>query len=398
MTTPTDLTRDAFGRLRVSEAVTLFDHQSQYDAGAMFWETQLTANGTAAHRPAEASVRLSITDDASSKAVRQTKEYFRYQPGKSQFVLTTFCMGPPVAGATKEVGYGDGENGIFLREVGGAVSMVLRSKATGSVVETVVQEADWNGETSIGSGVEKLTIDFTKTQIFGVDLEWLGVGRVRTFFVIDGNIYFAHVFDNANLNPTVYMTTANLPLRYSIEGAPAASAAYIDAICATVMSEGGFERGRGAPFSANMGATPLAVTTRRPILSIRPKLTFNSITNRAVPLLQGALVMAATAPALIELVYSGTLTSPSFASVDPDSIMESDVAATAISDGIVLESYYVAASQGASSSPGITQLGALGRLPLTVNMDGDDRELLSIVATGVGTPSLSASINWHEQR
>lgn len=394
-----DTTRDAFGRFRTSEAVTLFDSQSQYDAMGLFWEHALANNGTAAHRPDEASVRLAITDDADSAAVRQTREYFRYQPGKSQFILTTFCMGPPVAGARREVGYGDAENGVFLREENGAVSMVLRSKATGSVVETVVPQAEWNAETSVGSSLEHTSLDLTKTQIFGIDLEWLGVGRVRTFFVIGGNIFYAHCFQHANVNTIVYMTTANLPVRYSIAAnTTAAGAAYLDAICCSVSSEGGFERGRGIPFAAGRGATLLGITTRRPILSIRPKLTLNGITNRLTALLQSFDLIAEDKGVLVELVYNGALTSASFASVDDESAFEADTAATAITGGIVLQqSLLAAASQGSGRAPGQASLGILSRLPLVVNMAGDDRTVLSVVATAIGgTSNVAAAMNWQE--
>jgi hypothetical protein len=43
-----------------------------------------------------------------------------------------------------------------------------------------------------GTGRSGITLDVTKTQIFIVDLEWLGVGRVRLGFVIDGKIYYCH--------------------------------------------------------------------------------------------------------------------------------------------------------------------------------------------------------------
>jgi hypothetical protein len=52
-----------------------------------------------------------------------------------------------------------------------------------------------------------------------MDFEWLGMGSVRVGFVIDGKFIVAHTFYNANDLSTVYMQTANLPIRYEIETA-----------------------------------------------------------------------------------------------------------------------------------------------------------------------------------
>ena len=40
---------DAFGRLRTSDAVTLFDSQCQYDSCPSQWFTELTNGGTSTH-------------------------------------------------------------------------------------------------------------------------------------------------------------------------------------------------------------------------------------------------------------------------------------------------------------------------------------------------------------
>jgi hypothetical protein len=393
---------DAFGRQRVSNPVTLFDSQSQYDALPLIWQNKLGQGGTATHRPAEASVRLETTAASGDEVIRQTREYFRYQPGKSQMILITFAFGPGQANCRREVGYGDAANGVFLREQGGVLSIVLRSSSSGQLVETVVPRGDWNAHSSVGPSVEALTVDPGKAQIFGIDLEWLGVGRVRTFFVIDGEIKYAHIFDHANVASRVYMTTANLPVRYRIANLGAvAGGAYMDAICASVVSEGGFERGRGVPFAAGNGGTLIGVTTRRPICSIRPRALFNSIVNRAEVSVLDIAVVAQTNPALIEVVYNGALTGASFVAVNADnSTVEVDVAATTISGGIVVGQQYVAAAaQGSFQQVGQAVLGVLSRLPLALDIDGANPIALSVVATSLNaTSSCGATANWQEMR
>jgi len=70
-------------------------------------------------------------------------------------------------------------------------------------------------------------------------MEWLGVGRVRTGFNIDGVTHPAHVFTHANHISHVYMSTPNLPLRYEISNSGTGQIASLEHICASIQSEGG---------------------------------------------------------------------------------------------------------------------------------------------------------------
>ena len=67
-------------------------------------------------------------------------------------------------------------------------------------------------------------------------------GAVRVGFVIDGKFITAHTFKNANDLSTVYMQTANLPIRYEIETAAtlAAGTYTLQQVCSTTMIEGGY--------------------------------------------------------------------------------------------------------------------------------------------------------------
>ena len=79
---------DAFARLRVSQPTGLFDSQQQYDDNHIVWQTKVTnnsGNAVAAHDADLAAVNMTV--DANDNIIRQTRQYFRYQPGKSQFIL-----------------------------------------------------------------------------------------------------------------------------------------------------------------------------------------------------------------------------------------------------------------------------------------------------------------------
>lgn len=392
---------DAFGRLRVSDPQTLFDYQAQYDAGPLFWENVLTGSGTATHVANTTSVALAVSDASGDKVVRQTREYIRYQPGKSQLILLTFAMNTAKTNLRQRVGYFDANDGIFLEVTGTTVNIVRRTSTSGSPVDTAIAKASWSVDPFDGNGPSRVNLDLTKGNIFFIDMEWLGVGKVRTGFAApSGELRVAHEFQNANALANVYTKTANLPVRYEIENLGATSgASTFSAICSAVMSEGGFEVSRGVPFSANSGVTVNSVTTEEPILSIRPKATFNSIVNRGAIILKEVNAYVDTTGARFNIVYGGTLTNASFASVNDNSITEFDTAATAISGGVIVGSFYLPASQAGIRSA-VTE-SMLSRLPLTLDVAGSNPINLSITATrigGTGTCNALAAITWQELR
>lgn len=386
---------DAFGRQRVSNPTTLFDSQLQYNAGTLFWET--VGTGTATHVAAKAAVQLDV--DAGETVTRQTRAYHRYQPGKSQLLLLTGVLGAATADITKRIGYFDDDNGIFFELTSAGLGIVRRSKVTGTAVDTRIEQADWNMTWGVNGVKDKVDdLDMTKAQIFVIDLEWLGVGRVRTGFVIDGTIFYVHEFNHANLINTVYMTTANLPIRYQMISGSTGAADDMYQICATVVSEGGFREELGIPHSAANGATGITVESRRSVLAIRPKATFNSIVNRGTILPTGLSLYVTTATAYWELVYGGALGgTPSWTSAGANSIVEYDVAGTTVTGGEVIASGYISTSGTGAGAKGGGTSALTSKLPLVLDAAGSNPIALHVVITGVGgNPVAYAALDWRE--
>jgi hypothetical protein len=386
---------DAFDRVRSSTPTTLFDTQFQYGLQPLLWESVTVGTGTVDHFPNESSVRLRVSA-SGDKVIRQSHRYFRYQPGKSQAVAMTGILGAIKANTRQRLGYFDDANGIFFEQDGANLRVVQRSSASGAPVDTAINQTSWNLDKFNGTGPSGITIDTSKAQIFWIDLQWLGVGRVRLGFVVNGVLTYCHQFLNANSLVSVYMTTANLPVRYELEQTGFTSGTNLIQICQSVISEGGFEIDRGLPFSAGNGITSISVTTRRPIASIRPKTTFNSITNRGLIIPIEAIAVATSGNALIEVVYNGTLTGASFASVDANSLTESDVAATAISGGIVIASFFASSAPVGAQAQAETSL--LDKLQvITLDFSGTVPDRLTIVATAfTGTVAVNGAFNWKE--
>lgn len=223
---------DAFGRKRVSQPFTLFDSTLRYGKLPEQWNETLVGSASSTHLVNESSVALTVTASGDS-ATRRTKRRFPYQPGKGLQIMQSFRGATLASGLVQEVGYFDDNNGIILRASGTTLQFVQRSYTSGSVVETIVNQDEWNIDSASW-------LNFDKANIFTADLEWLGVGRVRVGFVREGEYYYCHEFHNANNFDSVYMTTAVLPLTYRIE-ANAAASGTMKQICSTVASEAGYE-------------------------------------------------------------------------------------------------------------------------------------------------------------
>ena len=356
--TPSGTATDAFGRLRVSNPLTLFDSFHRYqDNGKFITSTSGTAN--AQYQVNESVVDMNVNTASGDKCIRETKRVFAYQPGKSLLIMNTFAFNAQKTNVRQRVGYFNANNGVFFENDGTGNYLVLRSYVTGSVVERRIAQENWNIDKFNGTGQSSQTghadrgnLDITKSNIFWIDIEWLGVGDVRCGFVVDGLMVPAHIFHNDNLNTTTYMTTAILPVRYEIENTgTSASASKLKQICSTVISEGGYTlEGKARSISIPITSPKDLPTagTFTPVVSIRLKDSFKD----AIAILKDVEFFGVTnnTSYRYKIIIGGTLTGASWTSAASDSPIEYDTTATAVSGGRDAQVGYVNVSAGAGGA------------------------------------------------
>ena len=232
---------DAFGRLRVSNPLTIFDSKNVMSKNNLFDEAIVGASSTVTYSTDKSTVNLNVDTPTSSYVIRQSKRVMSYQPGKSLLHFSTFVMDTAQTNLAQRVGMFDNDNGIYFEKTGSTLNWVRRTSTSGSSVDNPVAQASWNGDKLDGTGASGYTLDTTKACIMFMDFEWLGMGSVRCGFVIDGKFIVAHTFLNANNLDTVYMRTANLPIRYMIIALGTLdSTATLQQVCSTTMIEGGY--------------------------------------------------------------------------------------------------------------------------------------------------------------
>lgn len=294
-------TRDSFGRIVFDTPTTLFTTTDQFTAQKETMDYVSTGTGTVFIDISNTIINLSV-NGSGGRAVRQSREYLMYQPGKSQ--LFNFSLTPHYSGtfdgsvAIRAGAFDDYRDkntpgsinpgtgvevnqpsmGHFFELSGNKWFVVERANSPDNILNvTRIPQTDWNLDTLNGNPCTSpsgllLPSDAKSGLLLGIERQWLGVGQVRMFIYVGGKPVFVHVFQNRLLNRP-YTHLAKLPLRWEIEKVSGgiSAPATLASICAGVHCLGTFSP-LGVINSLPASLLPAAVsidTTMRPLMGIR---------------------------------------------------------------------------------------------------------------------------------
>lgn len=245
---------DAFGRLRVSEGTSLGDYQFAFDVLRNSFSTNRVGNATVSHDDNRKSLVLtcptgtpasgSVDEAGATDLVAHTSNtYHHYFPGFSQeFVATVALSDEGVAGVTRNWGYFDSKNGYMFRCNGASgLELVIRTSTSGTVTETVIPKANFNKDVLDGTGTSQFDIDLRQDNIYWIDIQWLGAGRVRfgTYFRGKRIVMHEHYHEGALATALPSSQTGSLPVCFVQKNTSAvlATDAKLYAWCASVNTE-----------------------------------------------------------------------------------------------------------------------------------------------------------------
>jgi hypothetical protein len=394
---------DAFGRLRTSSPLTLFDSSHRYRDNNLWSGLVIGAGSTVGFSTAQGLINMTVGVGSTDSVVRETTKVFSYQPGKSLQTLNTFVFNPAKTNLRQRVGYYGADNGMYLELDGSNLYFVERTYVPGVVTETRVAQADWNIDTMLGTGYlnpSGVTLDITKAQIMWMDIEWLGLGTVRIGFVVDGKFIHCHSFHHANRINTTYITTASLPLRYEIANTGiTTSASTMKQVCSSVISEGGYEL-RGLQQAVGTAIqTPVDLTaagTYYTVISIRLKATPNRLD--AIVILTALSILGVTNNANYNWQVRATGTSNGGTWIDAggDSAVEYKIDGGTYTGGRVLASGFLNGSAQGSTPVDILK-EALFKFQLERNaLTGTPYELSLVASSDVAGADIHGSMDWEE--
>ena len=388
---------DAFGRLRVSNPLTLFDSSHRYRENNLWNHLVVGTGSTVGFVTAQGLVNIGIGTTAGCSVIRETTKVFAYQPGKSLLVLNTFVMNPKKTNLRQRVGYFGTDNGMYFEVDGDTSYFVEKSLSLGTT--TRVAQEDWNIDKLDGTGPSGVTLNPPKAQILWMDIEWLGVGSVRIGFVIDGKFIHCHSFHHANIVESTYITTASLPLRYEIANTGVTTTkSNLKQICSSVISEGGYNL-NGMQKAVGIAITsPRTLTTAGtfyPIISLRLKTSPNNLD--AIVILTALSAMPTdTGYYNWQIRASGTTGEGTWVSAGDDSSVNYNITGTSHTGGRILASGFFTASNQGSTQIDIPR-EALFKFQLERNgLTSTPYEISLVVASDTNNNTVVASMNWEE--
>lgn len=390
-----------FGWIRAAAPAYVFDAQLTYDLQPLLFEQVTNGSGaTVTHDATNRCAVMTFTDTPTGgKAYMQQYEHNRYQPGRGQAAFITGNFIEHKANVLKWLKYGTGEagNGVALESNGTGFQVTLYSD-TAEGDQTVLQ-ANWNLDKLDGTGASGITLQVSKGVIFFLDLQSLYYGRVRCCVDINGVATCFHEFKNANVLAKPYIQTANLPISAGMTCTGTVSTT-MNYTCCTVLSEGGQEDVGGFHFSQEVSVTA-ASGARTHAISLQPKTTFNSITNRSKFVFEGFEILGGNQPVLWELCLGDVITgTTTFNDVNTtySGIQYNTLGTTSGTPAIVIDSGYVASS---AATKGVADQKTPMKYPITLDVSGAARAMgrLTLLLTGIGgTSACRVAMNWKELR
>lgn len=337
---------DVFGNIETSEQHIHFEANFVETDKALIMTSGITAGGTVTRDATRKSMMLGTTTASGDRAAYQSREYHHYVSGFGGTVLLTGNMSPGQTNLLQEAYYGDADNGKYFRQDGSALSVGLRSSTTGSLVDTNIVQADWNGgkfdgtgDKLDGTGASGIDIDFTKQLIYIVRFQWLGSGVVEFSVDINQKRHILHTIRHSNIITGVYSQTGSLPVGFSIENTGViGSAAELEMTCVSVKFNSPTVPATQSVMVDNDTTTRGIVSgSFSHVLSIRLK----SGNKRATLIPEIASLMATSnTDILYRVLYNPTVTGGSWVSAGTNSIAEYNRTATGFSGGHVMAGGY----------------------------------------------------------
>ncbi len=408
---------DAFGKLRVSMPTTLLDIRfpGQSVGDPLFLNNNLQiCSASSGYTGTYSNSKLIVSATGSGYYISQSRNYCVYQPGKSLLFLASGLLYPGDNAYTTRIGYFDNNtplsttltvrNGLYFEHSGGVYSVNIKNNTL-----TTIAQSSWNIDKMDGTGPSGLNLDFTKTQLFVIDMEWLGVGRVRFGFYAYGRIQYCHQVLNINILTEPYTNSINLPICYSIHSSTGTNPANtFTQICSTIISEGGYTP-LGRPFSISTGS-PTAISinanVEEPILFLRGNIAnTNYYHQNIIPTGLSMICSATNDLVLYKLVlflagtYTGT--TPAWTSVNSSYSVAQYAPNLATGYNNANE---IILDQGYFYGRGTNTFSALGDvfssqiLQVTSNITNES-DILVLTATFVnssGTTNVYGTLSWQE--
>lgn len=283
---------DSFGKLRVSGATVLGDYTFKEGLLLGLFSSRRLGAATIAHNDIVHCAVLSNTTASGDLVAFTSNVYHHYFPGISQLaVMTVACGDAGKANLTRRWGYFDASNGFMFAQVNGVLRAQVRSDRSGSVaLISDVANTDWNVDKLDGTGPSGMIISLLDDNIYWIDIQWLGAGRVRFGTYYRGQRVVCHEYYHEDNGGLPHSTSGSLPVSFVQSNTDStASSSEMRAWCATVLTEAdldltAFGNNKLATFSKTIDVAAYISSGAEfaYIGSLSPKILMGNHTNHSV--------------------------------------------------------------------------------------------------------------------
>jgi hypothetical protein len=379
-------TFDGFSKLKLSQSYMVGYYEFSVDGYSDLFFTDLQNSGSSTFTPEESCTVLTTPTTNNAKSEMTSNRYHYYSQGASVLItLAASCGDTGKANNSRKWGYFDDDRGRFfvLDETGLGVGR--RSSITGSPVDYVVYQDNWNVDKLDGTGISGIDLDPTKMYLYWIDWAFPAVGTRFGIFNSHGTRIVCHQLETSGSNAFPYTLNANLPIRYSnINTGVSGSSSELRFVAAAVFSE---TRDPNYTFwrYGGMGCSLKSATTNTPLVSLKSKtLLTGGVKNRINVFPETLEVFCNGGEIKLDVVShtaSSYLLTGDTWTIDNGSTLLCDVGSTAIdstsSDYWVMKTYYC--QEGINHLP-IKEMFELNDEGILL-MANEDQQVLSFVAT-----------------
>ena len=388
--------KTAFGELITAQLSPQIQGSFEYTVDNTDLNTNTEVNtGTVTQASAMCVVGTGTT--TASTALFQSKQHAKYRAGLGGLSRFTALFNSPVANTEQYQGIMDamGSSAAFKNGFSvGYDGVTFGFHRFRDDVKITINQADWDDPLD-GTGMSGMVLDPTKLNVFYIQFQYLGAGAIKLYVEDDttGIPIIVYTLDYANLNvlPTVFNPNFHHTLWVN-NGSTTSN------IVSKSGSYGYFIEGKTSfielhqPTNSSGINEKTGITTEIPIFTIRNKSTFASKTNFIdIYLLNMAASSEATAAnnqANIRLIKNATLGGDASVWNDintTNSVVEIDVAATTVANGIEISPGLMAGKNGSFKD-------RLSDYKMLLNPG----ETLTIAGNSANSATIDAYLLWRE--
>jgi hypothetical protein len=208
----------AFNQLRTAQQQLLAEYLFLKDTNPAAFSNALIGSATVTHEPTFQAVKLLVGDTTNDQATHTSNLYHPALAGGSTvFTIATRLDTNTQAGLVQNWGAFDATDGFFFQQNGSTLNVVHRKTFEGSTTNNPIAQSDWNKDKLDGTGSSGMTLDVTKSNLYWIDYQHLGGGRIRWGVYYEGERLVCHEMYMENKASHNSISNPNRPICWAIK-------------------------------------------------------------------------------------------------------------------------------------------------------------------------------------